>query len=125
MATNSLSKKRKINEKDYSDEQLSEAIEKVRSGEHNPYSASKFYKIPRTTITNHISGKTSSFRVGRPPILNNEQEKLLVDLVNQLADWGYPLEKQDLKNVASHFSKTNGMLLNGKPWVPGDDWFYA
>ena len=121
-STNENNRKRKRSINDYKEDTLVEAIEKVKAGEFSVYMAHRVYKIPRSTIQNHVDGKSSGFRVGRPPLFSDEQEKLLVDLVIQLAEWGHPLEREEFKSTAEHFAKTIGISHNGTLWSPGDDW---
>ena len=40
--------------KTYSQGKLVEAVSKCSTGELNPYRASQLYRIPRTTIQNHL-----------------------------------------------------------------------
>ena len=65
-------KKRLRNKKEYTTEALQEAIEKVRDGQLSSYKASKLYNISRTTIENHVIGKSIGFKVGRPTLLSSE-----------------------------------------------------
>lgn len=111
-------KKRKRTETEYQERDLIEAIDKVKSGEMSIYRAHRTYNVPRTTIKNHVDGKSTSFRIGRPPLLSEHQEKLLLDLVIQLAEWGYPLEREEFKSTAKYFAKTTGVTHNGSVWTP-------
>lgn len=53
----------------------------MKSGEISAYKASKLYNVPRSTIINHVNGKSKGFNVGRPPIFNTEQERLVLDFI--------------------------------------------
>ena len=106
----------------YSEEDLKLAVEKVNSGELSAYSASKQYTIPRTTIVNHVTGKSKGFRAGRPVQFSEEQERTLIELIKGLSLIGYPLEKKDLKELAQSCAKEYEIKRNGVDWVPGEDW---
>lgn len=104
---------------------LAEAVEKVKSGESSAYNMKSETGIPRTTIRNHKSGKVKSSQRGRPPLFSPDQEKLMIELVITLAGWGYPLEKDDFKEMARECAKTFNVTYKTSEWSPGEDWLYG
>ncbi len=68
------------------------------------YSAHKQYSIPRSTIENHIRGKTVEFRAGRPPLFSDEQEELIFDFIVTLSKWGYPPNIEEFVKIAQKFA---------------------
>ena len=89
------------------------------------YAASKYYEVPKTTITNHITNKSKDFRLGRPTAFTETEEKLLVDYVVALAKIGYGLDIYNLqimiKNVVLEINKKTPF----KDSTPGLDWIYG
>ena len=53
--------------------------------------AAAAYGVPSTTISDHKNKVSKSNKIGRPPILSQEIEKLLVDGLIKLADGGFGL----------------------------------
>lgn len=106
----------------YTRSDLEKAIDRVKLGEISAYKASKLYKIPRSTIINHVIGKSKGFSVGRPPIFNSDQERLILDFILTLSGYGYPPDKPKMKQIACQFAKRFEITLNGDEWIPGEDW---
>ncbi len=50
------------------------------------------------------------------------QQEFLIDYVKTLARWGYPLDKERMKDLAREYALTNEIQRSGKQWVPGEDW---
>jgi len=63
-----------------------------------------------------------SFKIGRPPLFHKQQEEFLIDYIQTLARWGYPLNKDAVKHLAREYASVNDIQRNGKEWVPGEDW---
>ena len=108
--------------KNYSSEDLDEAVHRVKNKELTAYAAGKQYNIPKSTIDNHVKGKTTNKSTGRPPLFDEEQEKTILNFLIQLSEWGYPLNKAQFKQVAKEFAIKYDITLNGKEWTPGEDW---
>jgi len=118
--------KRKPNKRRrYTSSQLVEAIELAKSGEKSVYTIAKEMKIPRSTIQNHIKGLSTGFRVGRPPLFSEDQEKVLVDFTIQLSEYGYPASKSKLKRIAHSYAEICRIKIKGEKWKPGEDWLYG
>ena len=74
------SKKKRVNKKkNYTQEELVEAIRRVKCGDLTTYRVWKELGIPRTTIQNHIDGKSTGFSVGRPTVFSLTQETVMND----------------------------------------------
>ena len=58
--------------------------------------ASEAYRVPSTTISDNLKSISKSNQLGRPPVLSEEIEKLLVDALIKLADWDTDLLKYKL-----------------------------
>ena len=99
------------------------AVESVRNGRLTAYKAEKSFGVPRSTILNHVSGKTKGYNVGRPRVFNAEQELLIVDFVLALSEYGYPPDRSKKKKIAANFAdKFDLKFKNDEKWKPGEDW---
>ena len=116
-------KKRKLNKKkNYTQEELVEAIRRVKCGELTTHWVFKELGIPRSTIQNHIDGKSKGFSFGRPPIISFDQETAIKDFVVGMAESNHPLSKRKLRKIAKSFALICKIRLNNEKWTPGEDW---
>lgn len=111
----------------WSAETLKSAIQMIKSGS-SVKSVSKKFQIPRSTLRDRI--KTEIFTkssLGRKPIFNENQEKLLSDCVLSLAESFYGITLTDLRRVAFDVAEKLGLHHNfnretkmaGEEWVAG------
>ena len=111
-----------LNGKSYSIQTLEIAVRRVKAGEITAYKAQQVYNIPRSTLNNHVVGKSVRYSVGRPTMFNAEQEQMLLHFITVLSEYGFPPDKDDLKTIAMNFSSRFKIELNGKQWIPREDW---
>jgi transposase-like protein len=110
----------------YSKDDLQEAINAVYDGRMSVSDAARHYNnIPRSTLDAHVSGKTNSLNRGRPTVLNTAEEQTLVDSLIYLADGGFGLDNYGLKIFVADFCINIGKpdLFQGSQ--PSLDWIYA
>nr|XP_047139642.1 uncharacterized protein LOC124815252 [Hydra vulgaris] len=74
--------------KDYTDETLKIAVEEVKKGSSLRKIDEKF-AISRFALTAALKGKVN--KCGRPPVLNSEEERKLVESISMAGEWGFPL----------------------------------
>ncbi|RNA20797.1 tigger transposable element-derived 2-like [Brachionus plicatilis] len=82
--------------KNYSEDDLANAVISVKEGQMNPTQASKHYGIPRQTIINHVNGRYKNTKIGRPTILTIKEEEELVSLIEKMSEWGFGLNRNSL-----------------------------
>jgi hypothetical protein len=70
--------------------------------------ASANYNIPVSTLHDHTSGKLQ-FVKGHPTALSNEEEEYIVRGLEYAAESGWPLNRNDLKNMVAQFSNGQSM----------------
>ncbi len=102
----------------YTREDLEKAILSVKSGNLSSYKAEKSFGVPRSTILNHVSGKTKGFAVGRPRAFNSEQERLIVDFVITLSEYGYPPDRFKMKKIATNFAEEFNLKIKNDQKSP-------
>ena len=68
---------------DYTDENLEECLDKIKTGKLTQRVAASTYNIPRSTLKNKLKNKHTK-TVGRPPVLTFEEEKLILSRVQLL-----------------------------------------
>ncbi len=63
--------------------------------------------IPKTTLKDRVNC-TCSDTPGRPTVLNSEEEVIIIEIVDLLADWGFPFTEEDLRQFVKSYLDKNG-----------------
>jgi transposase-like protein len=113
---------KKISRQKYSPELLKEAVQMVKTKQMSFRVASEAFGVPSTTISDNLKSISKSNQLGRPPVLSEEIEKLLVDALIKLADWGFGLTKIQIKQVIQNYSISSNQNLF-KNGIPGRSFF--
>ena len=108
----------------YSSEALLAAVKAVKEQGMKRSAAARKFKVPATTLFDHISGKSSRIGPGKPTILSPAEEKELVVTLQVLQEIGFGLTK-DLVGVVIHdYLKDQPARPNPfQHGVPGHDWW--
>lgn len=105
----------------YTQDNLREALEKVKNNEMSYGAASKFYSVPKTTLHNKIKNPVNCPK-GATTILSKEQEDELEEWILMHADFGDPRTKQDIMIAAAEIAQLDGSLSNFKNGAPTSGW---
>lgn len=109
---------------DYCEEDVKKALEAIRDG--TPIAtASKKYKVPRTTLRNKVCGKApeTSGRLGREAVLGNGVEDRLAQWLLQTSKMGFPINKDSLLYSVKQLVEIEKLPNPFKNNVPGRKWF--
>lgn len=87
---------------------LENAIREVKRG-CSIRQASEHFAVPYTTIQNAIT-KRYKFKLGRQPCLSEEEERQLVDGMLVCANWGFPLQSTDVRNIVQMYLNNSGRV---------------
>ena len=83
--------------------------------------ASKLYRIPTSSIRDHLYGRTTSRQKGIRPVLTPHEEKKIVVYVFKMQDRGHPLSVAELRLKVATATQTRST-----PWsargVSGKEW---
>ena len=97
------------------------AMYELKSGRSQRYVCEK-YKIPRGTLQNKLAKRHGKER-GHQTVLSDVEEKAVVEHLATLADWGFPMDKTDLRIfVKSYLDKEGRQVKQFKNNYPGEDW---
>lgn len=115
---------RKRNSPTYSEEELLNAIDKMKKGEWTYEEAVVNTKISKGTLSARIS-RGSTNKVGRLTALTQEEEMYFVKLIETLQDWGELCSFQDVMKYATEY--VNSMNLNSRfqSGAPTKEWYYG
>lgn len=89
---------RKSQRASYTKETLETALNEVRNTTMSLNRAHKVYKIPKATLSSHISGKRGqkSKSQGRAPCLPEKDEKELAECLRIMEKWGFGLSRKEV-----------------------------
>lgn len=117
------STKKKYERFKYSEEDLQNAMESVRSKQLSLNKAALQFKIPKSTLSKKLTGKTTEERrMGPPPVLTAIEERNLEEWIIGKAKIGFPMHKDDVKDAVCKVMKETGRK---NPFIddrPGDKW---
>ena len=86
--------------------------------------AAKHFNVPRETLRHQVTGQVrENARVGRPTILSKEEEDEIVEMCQVFGEWGFGLQKEDVKSVVAQFCQRSKRINHFKNGIPGDDWW--
>ncbi|XP_025192477.1 uncharacterized protein LOC112592588, partial [Melanaphis sacchari] len=108
--------------KNYSDEILDEALDKIANGEISILAASKAYKISYGTLHNRFNGKHGN-KCGHPTIFSEQEEMSFLTAAMKCGKWGFPLTLMDLRVIAKSYLDRKGIVVESfSKNLPGIDW---
>ncbi|KAJ3641308.1 hypothetical protein Zmor_027820 [Zophobas morio] len=109
--------------RNYTKEQMSKVIDAVGRGMAIA-TAAKAFSVPRTTLLDKISGRSSlETKMGPKTVLPQHEENILEDCIMSLSDMHYPIKKDELLDSVQHIiqqTKRETPFVNGRP---GKKWF--
>ncbi|XP_071645164.1 uncharacterized protein [Temnothorax longispinosus] len=108
----------------YREEDVGKALKAIRDG--MPIAtASKTYKVPRTTLRNKLSGRApeTSGRVGREAVLGHNIEERLAQWLLETSRMGFPINKDSLLYSVKKLLEKEEHPNPFKDNLPGRKWF--
>lgn len=104
-----------------SEEVIAAALAAIRDGESQVAVARRF-GISRGTLQNKLK-KSHSKNVGRPTVLSEVEESAFVDHIIVMADWGFPVDRTDVRMLVKAFlDKKGAKAPQFKSNYPGEEW---
>lgn len=105
---------------------LEKALQLVSSKKMSQKKASQRFGIPRTTLRRYTQNQVSTKKkLGRPPFLNEQQEKDLVERILRLASVGFPITSASVRRSVFTYCLKNKIKnpFNQFRRSAGKDWF--
>ena len=113
----------------YSTADLKVAVSKTKANELTFRPAEARYRVPHSTLYDHVCGRVSSSKRGPPTVLTTAEENLLAQWALDMAEIGYVRTREQLQLYVCEMVKTMLDKDDGKnPFTenkPGKDWRYA
>ena len=113
---------KRITKTKYDEATLKRAVKLINRYKKSVYSVSKQFNIPITTLRRWVNSTPKRLGAGRPPVLNVETEKLLVQALLFTADCGLPLNRNNVKNMVQSYVKATNIKTPFNDGRPGPDW---
>ncbi|KAL0821830.1 hypothetical protein ABMA28_005237 [Loxostege sticticalis] len=115
---------RKKRGESWSEDDLKAALRAVRKGKLSQRAISLKYKIPRRTLRDHIKTGQDVKRMGRKPILTEDQENDLCGRIKRFAKIGLPLTPKFIRKQAFLFCERFDIkhTFNSTKRIAGADW---
>ena len=95
------------------------AIEALDQG-HKMSEVCLKYGIPRSSLRDHVEGRTRTRRMGPNTILTQEEECQLVDYIQMMVLWGHPLTLSQLKSKVAEITQLR--ITSFKNEILEDSW---
>ena len=109
----------------WSDEQLHAAMSAVRSKELSAGAASRKYGIPRSTLHDHLVGKSKRRYGGHGQLLTDIEEKEIVRLCEVMQELGFPLTRDFVSVALRDYLAETGRGQKFKNGTPTYDWWWG
>lgn len=94
----------------------------IRDRKSSIREAGKQFKINPTFLYRRLHNTHQGVQ-GRSTALSKADEETLATNIKIMAKWGFPLTKEEIKNVVFHYVTANGLKTVFKNNRPGNDWF--
>ena len=78
----------------------------------------KTFNIPKSSLRDHLSGRTTSRKIGAKTVLTKQEEGLIIEYMDEMVEIGHPLTPQMLKLKVGEICQ--GRLTPFKDGIPGD-----
>jgi len=115
-------KKRKLLQ--WTAENMSKAIEAVKTGRLSTYAASKQFHVPRMTLSDRVDGRVKiDAKMGKQTYLSADDELSLCHYIDYMAKRGFPLSITDVKGFAFSIAKERGHADTFEKDGPGRKWW--
>lgn len=108
--------------KSYSEKDLQDALDDIKSKRLSINAASKKYKIAKGTLYNKHKNR-HALKIGRPFVFTDEEEQIFVRHMVTISEWGFPFDLRDLRYfIKAYLDKSGRRILRFKNNLPHRDW---
>ena len=99
------------------------AIQACKNDEISITQAVKTFGVPRNALTSRVKG-THQKRCGGQPVLNEQEEAVIVKYLILLSEWGFPYAPHDIRYMVKLYLDQQGRTVQRfKDNFPGNDWY--
>ena len=92
--------------KQWTNEQMKNAMEAVETTTCGVNEAARVYGVPATTLKERVSGRVKhGTKSGASKYLNDDEEKELADFLKESSEVGFGKTRRDILNIAESYAK--------------------
>ena len=103
----------------WTDENLVHAIACYNAG-YKLGECCKAFNIPKSSLRDHLSGRTTSRKIGAKTVLTKQEKGLIIEYIDEMVEIGHPLTPQMLQLKVGEIFQ--GKLTPFKDGILGDTW---
>ena len=108
----------------YSAESMQHAVVDVKENAMSIKKAAFLHNVNRTTLINHLKAYRSG-PVGRPTLLTNDEERVIVHALIKLGEWGFGVDRNAVQCIVKDYLQSVGREHSFQCGKPGIDWLYG
>ena len=108
----------------YSQEELDQAVEKIKCEKWSYRRASSHFNVPLGTLSSHVRANPYK-NAGHPPALSMSEEQYLVKLITTLQEWGQLSSCADVLRYADEYVTLLNLECRFTEKGPTKDWYYG
>ena len=110
----------------YSQENLTKAVDAVKSRQMSVRKAAAWYHVPKSTIQDQVSGKVApGAKAGAQPVFPKEVEDCISAKIKEAAQSGFGVSRMQLAAKAAQIARQMRIKTPFRNGVPGKDWISA
>ena len=102
-------------------ERLTDAVNAVKNNPMSIRKAAAEFNVNRSSIEHRLKKEVGG--VGRATVLSVMEERMLAKLIDDVAEWGFPLGRVEIKTMVKSLLDKKGVKSRFSNNRPGDDWF--
>ena len=102
----------------YNSEDMARAVAQVKKQKMSVREAALEYGVKRSTLHDIVRGKVAE-GVGRPTVLDKEEEKLIVERLLLMSEWGFPMTCKELRHLIKAYLDGLGKTTRFVGNLPG------
>ena len=106
------------------EERMVVAAETVRSKSMSIRKAALEFKLTKTAIAKRLNDGDGVRSIGGQTVLSKEDEEVIAKLVDNVAEWGFPLGRFEIKLMVKDLLDSRNLVSRFKDNLPGDDWLW-
>jgi hypothetical protein len=100
-----------------------DAARDIKAGKTSYRTASLKHDVKKSTLKDFVSGGMQTKKVGRKCLLTPVEEKEIANVIDAVADWGFPIGSIDARMMAKDLVEKTNRKVNTKSGTPGNDWY--
>lgn len=109
----------------YEQKTLERALFDIKIKKRSIRGASEYYNIPKSTLHDHLKGKSVNSHGGQT-LISLEEEKMFAEGIKTFSEWGFPMTRMDIRMLVRDYLNRKGVTIKKFPNnLPGIDWFYG